>query len=163
MIETFKPKKSKNFIVNLGDERVPPDLAKKISQAKTPTGKDKKDHYVISLIHPNTSEVIYEKVHKAKDLNEAFNIARDEAKKLERIFPTWYEDKKFIPAPKKGSTKLKTKSSAKEKKKVAKKKKTTRKKKKTKKKTAKKISRKKKTTKKAGKVAKTKKTRKRRQ
>lgn len=124
MIETFKPKKSKNFVVNFIEEKIAPEFAKVVCSARTPTGKAKKGHFIIKLIHPNTKREIYEKTHKAKDFNEAFDIAKEKAEKLKDLFPTWHEEQKFIPAPKKGRRKLKTKEAFEEEKAKKKRKKT---------------------------------------
>ena len=169
MIEPIKTPKSKNFIVNLGDDKVAPALAVKVKPVKTKTGKVRKNTFTISIVHPNTGEVIHEKTYRVSGdnltdieaFNEAFKVGNEIKEEIQKNIPTWFEEKKFIPAPKKGSMKLNTeevkpsakKTRAKKKTKAVKKKKATKKAKKVAKKKTK-TTRKKKATKKVKKTRK---------
>ena len=96
------------FVMLETADKEPPALIRSVK----PT--DKKNRYLISLLHPNTKEAVYSQVHSCKDLNEAMDLAKKIQEKPEnRSVQTWYEEKKFVPAPKKGKMKLYTKEEAK--------------------------------------------------
>lgn len=64
---------------------------------------DKK--YYISIVHPNTKEILYEKNHLAKSFEDAFNLGKKLKEKFSDI-STWAEEILFIPRPKRGKMKL---------------------------------------------------------
>lgn len=101
-------KKTGSYLVMLETaDKEPPTLITKVK----PT--DKKNRFLISILHPNTQEVLYEKVHQVADFNEAFKLANEIKKRPDiKSTKTWYEEKRFIPAPKKGKMKLFTKEEA---------------------------------------------------
>ena len=101
-------KKTGSYLVMLETaDKEPPTLISKVK----PT--EKKNRFLILVLHPNTNEVLYEKVHQCVDIYEALKLANEIKKKPElRSTKTWYEEKRFIPAPKKGKMKLYTKEDA---------------------------------------------------
>lgn len=93
-----------SYVVMLEQAKQPPKL---ITSVK-PLGGNK---YHLALIHPNTKKIVVErKDETCASLDEAMkkaNALRDlpEAKEAK----TWYEETLFIPQPKRGKMKLKTK------------------------------------------------------
>lgn len=92
-----------SYVVMLENAKLPPKL---VASCK-PLGPNK---FLVYLIHPNTKKVIIEQEVECKDLNEAMKKANElkdlpEAQNVE----TWYEETLFIPQPKRGKMKLKTK------------------------------------------------------
>lgn len=97
-----------SYVVMLEQAKQPPKL---IASVK-PLGGNK---YLLCLIHPNTRKVILEREEECESLNDAMNKANKlkdlpEAKEVQ----TWYEETLFIPQPKRGKMKLKTKESVEE-------------------------------------------------
>jgi hypothetical protein len=93
-----------SYVVHLEQAKLPPKL---IASCKPIAGTNK---YKIALVHPNTKKVIIEQEIQAKDISEAMKKANElrdlpEAQNVE----TWYEETLFIPQPKRGKMKLKTK------------------------------------------------------
>lgn len=102
-----------SYVVMLEQAKQPPKLA--ISVVPIPDT----DLYKITIIHPNTRKALLTVTESFKDLNEAFTRANalkdsDEVKQSPDYQDPWYEETLFIPNPKKGSMKLKTKESVEE-------------------------------------------------
>lgn len=68
--------------------------------------------YFISIVHPNTKEILYEKNHLAKTFNEAFLLGKEIKETKFSNITTWAEEILFIPRPKRGKMKLSTKEEA---------------------------------------------------
>ena len=98
-----------SYVVMLEQSKLPPKL---IATCKPIAGTNK---YKIALVHPNTKAVIIEQEVEAKDISDAMKKANElrnlpEAQNID----TWYEETLFIPQPKRGKMKLKTKQSVEE-------------------------------------------------
>jgi hypothetical protein len=98
-----------SYVVMLEQAKLPPKL---IASCKPIPNTNK---YIVALLHPNTKKVIVEREVECKDLSEAMKKANElrdlpEAQNVE----TWYEETLFIPQPKRGKMKLKTKQSVEE-------------------------------------------------
>lgn len=97
-----------SYVVMLEQAKQPPKLITKVK----PLGGKK---YSLELIHPNTRQIIIQREEECESIDEAFkkaNALRDlpEVKDVK----TWYEETLFIPQPKRGKMKLKTKQSVEE-------------------------------------------------
>lgn len=68
--------------------------------------------YFISIVHPNTKEILYKKNHSAKTFNEAFLLGKEIKETAFGNITTWAEEILFIPRPKRGKMKLSTKEDA---------------------------------------------------
>lgn len=67
--------------------------------------------YEIEIIHPNTKDKLYSKVHIAKSYNDAFAIGKKLKTTRFADVATWYTEIVHIPRPRRGKVKLKTKES----------------------------------------------------
>ncbi len=95
------------FIMLETADKEPPTLVRSVKPTNI------KNRFLISLMHPNTKEMVYSQVHTCKDILEAMDLAKKIQTKPEfKEVKTWYEEKKFVPAPKKGKMKLYTKEEA---------------------------------------------------
>lgn len=102
--------KKGSYVIMMEQTKQPPKL---IANVK-PLNNSK---FLIEIIHPNTRQTILSKTLECKDFNEAFDKANelknsDEVLKSDQYQDPWYEETLFIPNPKKGKMKLKTKESA---------------------------------------------------
>lgn len=99
-----------SFVVMLEGEKKAPKLIVNVKSTS-------KNMFLISVIHPNTRQVIFEGSYKCKDFNEAFEIGND-LKTADVVLksPLYtdpeYEEILFIPNPKKGKMKLNTQEEA---------------------------------------------------
>ena len=72
--------------------------------------KLKENGYNVSIIHPNTKQILYEKSHEACSFDEAFLIGkRIKSEKFSGV-ETWAEELLFIPRPRRGKMKLNLKN-----------------------------------------------------
>lgn len=99
-----------SFVVMLEGEKKAPKLIVNVKSLG-------KNSFMISIIHPNTRQVIFENSFKCKDFNEAFEKG-NELKTSDLVLksPLYtdpeYEEILFIPNPKKGKMKLNTQEEA---------------------------------------------------
>ena len=102
-------KKTGSFVVMLDNTKHAPTLLTKARPVKDEKGKIKEGFFEISVIHPNTNEVLYLQEHKCKDIYEALKLAQEIKEKPEiKQTKTWYQETLFIPQPKKGKMALKS-------------------------------------------------------
>lgn len=99
-----------SYVVMLEQAKQPPKLA--ISIKPIPDT----DLYQITIVHPNTRKALLTVTESFTDINSAMARANalkdsDEVKQSPDYQEPWYEETLFIPNPKKGSMKLKTKES----------------------------------------------------
>ena len=99
-----------SYVVMLEQAKQPPKLA--INVKPIPDT----DLFQITIVHPNTRKALLTVTESFKDLNAAMaraNALKDseEVKQSPDYQDPWYEETLFIPNPKKGSMKLKTKES----------------------------------------------------
>jgi hypothetical protein len=79
-----------------------PELAPKLIVSVKKLSEKK---YYISIIHPNTKEILYEKNHLSRSYEDAFKLAKSLKEKFSDV-STWAEEILFIPRPKRGKMKL---------------------------------------------------------
>lgn len=102
-------KKTGSFVVMLDNTKHAPTLLTKARPVKDEKGKVKEGFFEISVVHPNTNEVLYLQEHKCKDIYEALKLAQEIKEKPEiKQTKTWYQETLFIPQPKKGKMALKS-------------------------------------------------------
>lgn len=90
-------------------EKVAPELMTKAVPFRDALNNLVKNKFVVSIIHPNTKEELYSETIIAKDIFEALSYAKKVKESEFSLIETEYQEVKFIPAPKKGKTKLFTK------------------------------------------------------
>lgn len=69
----------------------------------------RRDTFEIAISHPNTKQVLYKDVIRAKNFMDALDKAKEIKKEQLGHIRTKFEEIKIIPRPKKGKMALKTK------------------------------------------------------